>query len=127
MEIATMVGTRILVVEDEAMVSMMVEDFLEGQGCVVVATASRLAEAVEKATRESLDVALLDVNLAGQMSYPVADVLTARNIPFLFVTGYGRTGLPDRLREAQVLTKPYRMEQLADALMVAIHKQYIRA
>ena len=68
-------GTRVLVVEDEAMVSMMLEDFLEDLGCVVVATASRLEEALKKAAELQIDVAVLDVNLAGKLSYPVAELL----------------------------------------------------
>ena len=112
-------GTRVLVVEDEAMVSMMLEDFLEDLGCVVVATASRLEEALQKAAELQIDVAVLDVNLAGKLSYPVAELLRSRGIPFLFATGYGTAGLPERLRDAPVLSKPYLRDQLAAALDAA--------
>jgi CheY-like chemotaxis protein len=112
-------GTRVLVVEDEAMVSMMLEDFLEDLGCVVVATASRLEDALVKAAQLEVDVAVLDVNLAGKLSYPVAELLRSRGIPFLFATGYGTAGLPDRLSDAPVLSKPYLRAQLVAALEAA--------
>jgi CheY-like chemotaxis protein len=112
-------GTRVLVVEDEAMISMMLEDFLEELGCVVVATASRLEDAMVKAADLQLDMAVLDVNLAGKLSYPVAELLHSRGIPFLFATGYGTVGLPDRLRGTTVLSKPYLREQLGEALNAA--------
>jgi CheY-like chemotaxis protein len=114
-----LMGTRVMVVEDEAMVAMMLEDFLEELGCVVVATASRLDEAMVKAADLTMDVAVLDVNLAGRLSYPVAELLLTRKIPFLFATGYGVAGLPERLSEAPVLAKPFLMGQLAVALDAA--------
>ena len=112
----TRVGLRVLVVEDEAMVSMWIEDTLALMGCEVVATASRLDAAMDKARTTTPDVALLDVNLAGQVSYPVAELLRARGIPFVFATGYGTSGRPAGLENALVLTKPFQMEQLAEAL-----------
>ena len=115
-----LVGMRVLVVEDEALISMMLEDFLTEIGCEVVATAARLPDAVEKAQTVSMDVAVLDVNLAGQVSYPVAEILRQRAIPFLFATGYGTASLPENLRGTQVLSKPFMLEQLSRALDVAV-------
>lgn len=112
-------GLRVLVVEDEALVSMLLEEFLDELGCVVVATAARLGDALAKAGSLVVDVAVLDVNLAGVMSYPVAEALQARGVPFVFSTGYGASGLPDALRGALVLSKPYRQRQLAEALIMA--------
>lgn len=112
-------GMRVLVVEDEALVSMMLEEFLDELGCDVVATAARLEDALVKAATLMLDVAVLDVNLAGVVSYPVAEALRARGVPFVFSTGYGAGGLPDAMRDAPVLSKPYRQEQLAEALVAA--------
>ena len=112
-------GLKVLVVEDEALVSMMVEDFLDELGCEVVGTASRLDEAIEKASSMTIDAAVLDVNLAGDLSYPVAEILRARHIPFLFATGYGVEGLPGDLNGAAVLSKPYQIEALETALCVA--------
>ena len=112
-------GLKVLVIEDEALVSMMVEDFLDELGCEVAGTASRLEEALHKAATLTFDVAILDVNLAGVMSYPVADLLRERKIPFLFATGYGVDGLPGELDEAGVLSKPYQIEALETALLAA--------
>ncbi len=109
-------GLRVLVVEDEALVSMMIEAFLEELGCEVAGHASRLGDALEKARTLPLDAGVLDVNLAGQLSYPVADILLARGVRVVFSTGYGRAGLPDEWRGFRVLAKPFRVEQLAEAL-----------
>jgi CheY-like chemotaxis protein len=110
-------GKRVLVVEDEAIVSMMIEDYLKDFGCNVVGTAARINEAIEMARTLDLDVVVLDVNLAGTLSYPVADILRSRGIPFLFSTGYGSAGLPEHLKDAIVLSKPYAPEALAIALL----------
>lgn len=112
-------GARVLVVEDEAMVSMLVEEFLEELGCEVTGIASRLDDALEKAGSLTLDLALLDVNLAGRLSYPVAELLLARGIPVVFVTGYGAAALPEALHGVPVLSKPFRRNQLAAALQAA--------
>jgi CheY-like chemotaxis protein len=110
-------GTRVFVVEDEALVAMMMEFFLEDLGCKIVGTAARLDDAMEKGRTLALDVALLDVNLNGQLSYPVAEMLQSRNIPFLFATGYGAAGVPPELRFAPILSKPFHQQQLANALI----------
>ncbi|HEY0206881.1 MAG TPA: response regulator [Acetobacteraceae bacterium] len=109
-------GLRVLVVEDEALVSMLIEDFLEELGCEVVGVASRLEDAMENARTLELDAAVLDVNLAGHLSYPVAQALRARGVPVVFATGYGTEGLPVELQQFAVLSKPFRQEQLAKAL-----------
>ncbi len=117
----TLKGLRVLVVEDESWVAMLLEAYLEELGCEVVATASRLDEALEKAASLAmLDLAVLDVNLAGKMSYPVAELLRSRGIPFLFETSYGTAGLPETMRNVPVLTKPFGPDQLAAALQLAI-------
>lgn len=109
-------GLRVMVVEDEALLAMWVEDVLEEMGCKVVAIASRLEDAMDKARGLAMDVALLDVNLAGQLSYPVAEILRARSIPFVFATGYGVAGLPNGLQDVPMLPKPFQPDQLAEAL-----------
>lgn len=115
-------GKRVLVVEDEAIVCMMIEDFLNDIGCRVVATAGTLEEALATSTAADLDVAILDVNLAGKLSYPVATVLTSRRIPFLFATGYGVAGLPADLKDVPILCKPFVLEQLEVTLRIALMK-----
>jgi len=116
MDNTTLAGTRILLVEDDASISMMMEEFMETLGCVVVAAPSRLAAAAKQAAEGDFDMATLDINLAGELSYPVADILRSRAIPFLFVTGYGTLGVPDHLRDAPLLAKPFPMRQLAAIL-----------
>jgi CheY-like chemotaxis protein len=112
-------GTRVLVVEDEAIIAMMMEEFLTELGCEVAAVASRLEDAEGKARTCRFDIATLDINLAGQVSYPVATILGSRGIPFIFATGYGLVGLPAELTEVPVLSKPFSMEALGLALRAA--------
>ena len=102
-------GRRILVVEDTLLVAELIVEHLESLGCLIVGPAARLAAAVAFARTEALDGALLDVNLAGYTSIPVADLLIERRIPFLFVTGYGEIGIPARYRDAPRLNKPFDM------------------
>jgi CheY-like chemotaxis protein len=116
----TLTGMRVLVVDDEAITLMLMEDFLKELGCAVAGSAVCLKDALEKARSLTVDVALLDVNLAGETSYPVADILRERNIPFVFATGYGIAGLPNRFNSTAVLAKPFQQTQLACALREAI-------
>ena len=114
-------GKRVLVVEDEWLISVMLVEFLEEFGCKV-ATSSRLDDALERARALPLDFAVLDINLAGNLSYPVADVLISRNIRFMFATGYGSAGLPERLQDVPVLSKPFRKEELSAAMHLAMQR-----
>jgi len=107
---------RVLVVEDEMMVSMLIEDMLADMGCEVVGPASRLDEAMELVGSTELDCAVLDVNLGGQPIFPVAELLAARGVPFVFATGYGDAGLRDIDKGAPVLQKPFRESDLARVL-----------
>ena len=109
-------GLRVLVVEDEMMVSMLIEDMLGDLGCVVVGPASRLEEAVELANTRELDCAVLDVNLGGQPIFPLVDLLRSKDVPFAFATGYGDAGLRDVDKGAPVLQKPFREGDLARVL-----------
>ena len=113
---ALLAGLRVLVVEDETMVSMLIEDMLTDLGCLVVGPASRLDEAIELATASELDCAVLDVNLGGQPIFPLADLLRERGRPFAFATGYGDAGLRDVDRGTPVLQKPFREGDLARVL-----------
>jgi CheY-like chemotaxis protein len=109
-------GLRVLVVEDEMMVSMLIEDMLTDLGCTVVGPASRLDEAIDLAGDAAIDCAVLDVNLGGQPIFPLADLLRERGLPFAFATGYGDAGLRDIDHGAPVLQKPFREGDLARVL-----------
>ncbi|MDP8916131.1 MAG: response regulator [Pseudomonadota bacterium] len=107
---------RIFLVEDEMMVAMLVEDLLAELGHRVTASAAHLDEALELARAGEFDVAILDLNLGGQRSLPVAEVLAERAIPFMFASGYGAGGLPPEHSQAVVLQKPFAVQDLAAAL-----------
>jgi CheY-like chemotaxis protein len=109
-------GLRVLVVEDEMMVSMLIEDMLGDLGCIVVGPASRLDEAMELARAGNIDCAVLDVNLGGQPIFPLADLLREHGWPFAFATGYGDAGLRDVDKGSPVLQKPFREGDLARVL-----------
>jgi CheY-like chemotaxis protein len=114
-------GRRVLVVEDEMMIAMLVEDMLADLGCAVVGPAHGLEAALELACGdEVIDAALLDVNLAGQPVFAVADALRAKGVPAIFSTGYGEAGLRDVDQGATVLQKPFRAGDLAKALTEAL-------
>lgn len=106
---------RILLVEDEPMIAFALEDLVSDLGYVPVGPAYRLREALDLAAEAPLDAAILDVNLNEERSYPVAEILSARGIPFLFATGYAEGGL-EWIGEAAVIAKPYGRDQLARAL-----------
>ena len=109
-------GLRVLIVEDEALIASLIEDFLLDQGCEVVGPAMHMEDAVELARESAIDGATLDVNIVGEKVYPVADILTERGIPFVFMTGYGEAGLRKSDDGCPVLQKPYRLEHLADIM-----------
>ncbi|MBV8791857.1 MAG: response regulator [Pseudolabrys sp.] len=110
------VQPRIFVVEDEYLIRMLLEDMLADLGYQISAAAGTLNEARELAKTTELDVAILDVNLDGEDVFPVADILTSRGKPFLFVTGYGGQGLPDHYRGRPTLQKPFQIEDLKATL-----------
>jgi DNA-binding response OmpR family regulator len=110
---------RILVVEDEMLIGMLLEDMLTDMGHEVAAVVPRLKDAMAAVERESFDLAVLDVHLHGESAFPVADALIAKGVPFIFATGYGERGLPDNYRGRPVLQKPFARDDL-DRLLKTI-------
>jgi DNA-binding response OmpR family regulator len=108
-------GTRVLVVEDEAMLSLSLEDMLRDLGCVVAGTAARLDDALAMARTSEFDIALLDVNLGGKRVDPVAEALRERGTPIVYVTGYGKTAA-----SGFVLEKPHNAADLERTLNRAL-------
>ena len=111
---------RFLLVEDEAMIAMLVADMLEDLGHELVRVASRLEDAVAAAGNEAIDLAILDLNLGGALTYPAADVLAERGIPFIFATGYGSGGLKEGYTARPTLQKPFNTDALEQAIGQAL-------
>ena len=105
-------GNRILVVEDEALVAMALCATLGDLGYVVVGPYSRISEAIGALRTNSIDAAILDINLGGEMVYPLADVLADARIPFVFVTGYGAEEIKHRYDRIPILQKPIETDAL---------------
>ena len=116
MKDAALVGLRVLLLEDEMLVSLEIEDILDRQGCVVVGPYCRVSEALLGAQGETIDIAILDMNIAGTKSRPVADLLHARHIPFFFLSGYGEDAAPSDHPEWLVRGKPFTEAELVKAL-----------
>jgi CheY-like chemotaxis protein len=109
---------RVLIVEDEALVAMLLEDMLDDAGHQVAFCASNIAQALDYISREagSFDFAILDVNLGGEPIFPVAEALAAKDKRFAFATGYGPAGLPDAWRGRPTLSKPFGAQDVARVL-----------
>ena len=107
---------RVLVVEDEYLIRMLVEDMLADLGYAVAAAVGTMAEASELAATGDFSAAILDVNLDGNEIFPVADILSGRGVPFVFVTGYGERSIPEPYRDRPALQKPFQADQLGAAL-----------
>lgn len=110
---------RVLVVEDEMLVAMLVEDLLGELGFEVAAICTHLDEALRLAASEMVDFVVLDVNLDGKRSFPVADILRARGIPFVFATGYGAKALEAEYANVPTLAKPFMIGDLERVLKQA--------
>ncbi len=109
--------TRILVVEDEFLIRTLLEDMLVDLGHEIAGSAATVDQARNLAVAGGFDLAILDVNLEGQEIFPVAEILAERNLPFIFVTGYGASGLPERFRGRPTLQKPFQSEKLEAAVI----------
>ena len=104
---ADLAGLRILVVEDDMLIALVIEQTLQDLGCVVIGPVGKLDAAMRIADNEALDAAILDVNIRGGHVFPVADRLCARGIPFALASGYGDWALPEAFQNQPRLTKPF--------------------
>jgi CheY-like chemotaxis protein len=107
---------RILVVEDSPLIATVLEDMLKDMGCTVVGPTGNMAFGVELATNEEIDAAVIDLNIRGGKVYPVAEVLAARNIPFIIASGYADWTMRDDMKDRPRLTKPYSAEAVEEQL-----------
>lgn len=119
---ASLIGRRLLVVEDEAMVAMMLEEMLTELGCVVVDMASSVARGLVlvDSIQSDLDAAVLDINLGGEKVYPLAEKLAHRGVPFIFSTGYAPSSIIPAFQAIPTLTKPYGSSALEASLLAAL-------
>ncbi len=116
-------GLSVFVVEDEALVALNLEDMLIDLGCIIVGPAMRVAKAREMlADALQADVAILDVNVAGELVFPVAEELATKGIPIIFATGYGQAGLPEAWHGNTILQKPYTMDDVSGSLVKAVRR-----
>ena len=109
-------GKRVLVVEDELLVALMIEDFLTEFGCTTIGPCGTVETAMHALLTEAPDLALLDVNLNGERVYPVAEALEQRHVPFLFLSGYGEDAIPPGRNGWKVCAKPFKGAELAGML-----------
>lgn len=110
----------ILLVEDEVMIRMMVADMLEELGYTIAGEAGDIDEAIRLVQATDFDLAILDVNVNGKVISPVAEAVQMRGRPFVFATGYGAQGLPEKFRDRPALEKPFQLETLARAIENAL-------
>jgi PAS domain S-box-containing protein len=122
-EKASVVGKRILVVDDEPLIAMDMVSSLEDEGCVVVGPAATLEKAMALIDTTEIDAAMLDANLGGKPVDAIAAALVRRNIPFAFVSGYGREGLPEAFRQAMLIRKPFQHQRLIEVIQQMVQEQ----
>ena len=113
-------GVRVLVIEDETLIALLLEDMLRELGCTILGSASTVESAIEMLDRALPTVAVLDINLNGQKSYAVAQTLADRGVKFIFSTGYADGRLEAPWQDRPILQKPFGQEQLAEALDAAL-------
>jgi CheY-like chemotaxis protein len=116
---------RVLVVEDEMMIAMLIEDMLDEFGCKLVGPATNVPRALELIAKENVEIAVLDLNLDGQDTYAIAEALQQKNVPFIFATGYGSTGLRQEYGNRPVLQKPFQARDLESALAEALARSNV--
>ena len=116
----TVAGSRVMVVEDEALVAMALRDSLDQLGFSVLGPFSRISEAMVALRNNRIDAAVLDVNLGGELIYPLADVLAADRVPFVFITGYGAEEIEPRYARIPVLQKPIEVDALKSVFVRSV-------
>ena len=116
-------GRNILIIEDEMLILMMIEDMLADLGCESISVASKIGQATTLIDDQVFDAAMLDMNLNGIESYPIADALAAHDVPYFFSTGNSLTNVKDGYRDQDVLKKPFTFEQLSNMLSRSLLRQ----
>lgn len=109
-------GRSILIIEDEMLILMMIEDMLADLGCKSISVASKIGQAITLIDGQAFDAAMVDLNLSGVESYPIADALMAHDVPYFFSTGNSVTNIKDGYRDQDVLKKPFTFDQLSNML-----------
>ena len=118
---------RVLVVEDEMMIAMLIEDMLDEFSCKLVGPATNVPRALELIAKENVEIAVLDLNLGGEDTYAIAEALQQKNVPFIFATGYGSTGVRQEYGNRRVLQKPFQARDLENALAEALARSNVVA
>jgi CheY-like chemotaxis protein len=113
-------GIKVLIIEDEFVMAMMLEDMLDQLGCLSVKKAGNFTEAERLIKADQFDIAVLDVNLQGRSTFQLADQLTAKDIPYFFSTGYSKGAIPVPYNQNLILQKPFTLEQLLSHLLKAL-------
>jgi CheY-like chemotaxis protein len=116
-------GRSILVIEDEMLILMMIEDMLADLGCESISAASKIGQAITLIDGQVFDAAMVDLNLSGVESYPIADALIEHDVPYFFSTGSSVTSIKDGYRDQNVLKKPFTFEQLSNMLSRSLNHQ----
>jgi len=124
---AALRGRRVLIVEDESLLALLLEEMLAEIGCEVVGSADTVAAATEMVEQLRPELTILDVKLGEERSYAVAELLTSRNLPFVFTTGYGDDEVGNNWHGHRILLKPFAQDQLTEALAGAIGATAIKS
>lgn len=113
-------GLRVLIVEDQAPIALQLEDMLVDSECEVVGPASRVDQALKLLEEQAVDTAVLDINIAGDLVYPVADAMDARGLPYIFATGYSPSDVASPYGDRRILQKPFSRRVFLDAIRETI-------
>jgi len=113
-------GVRVLIIEDETLIALLLEDMLRDLGCTILGSASTVETAIDMLDRTRPALAVLDINLGGEKGYVVAEALAKRGVKFVFSTGYADGRMDPPWQDRPVLQKPFGQEQLAEALDAAL-------